>query len=102
VIRALSLNYSALSLKSAIIGLVYADQGKLTEAEEMYERALTGYEKALGLDHTSTLQTVNNLGNLYIHQGTLKEAEEMYYEAWKQLYQRELRFVLLAERQNSQ
>lgn len=44
----------------------------------MYERALAGYEKALGPDHTSTLYTVNNLGNLYRGQGKLKEAEEMY------------------------
>jgi hypothetical protein len=31
----------------------------------MYNRALAGYEKALGPEHTSTLNTVNNLGNLY-------------------------------------
>jgi hypothetical protein len=27
----------------------------------MYNRALAGYEKALGPEHTSTLDTVNNL-----------------------------------------
>jgi Tetratricopeptide repeat len=32
------------------------------KAEEMYIRALIGYEKALGPDHTSTLRTVHNLG----------------------------------------
>jgi tetratricopeptide (TPR) repeat protein len=47
----------------------------------MYQRALAGYEKALGLDHTSTLGTVNNLGNLYSSQGKLKEAQEMYQRA---------------------
>jgi tetratricopeptide (TPR) repeat protein len=47
------------------LGSLYADQGKLGEAEKMFERALQGYEKALGLEHTSTLDTVNNLGNLY-------------------------------------
>jgi len=26
------------------LGLLYADQGKLDEAEEMYQRALQGYE----------------------------------------------------------
>ena len=31
----------------------------------MYERALQGREKALGPDHTATLDTVNNLGILY-------------------------------------
>jgi hypothetical protein len=30
----------------------------------MYVRALAGYEKALGPDHTSTLSTVNNLGQI--------------------------------------
>ena len=44
----------------------------------MYIRALTGYEKALGRDHTSTLDTVNNLGNLYADQGKLAEAERIY------------------------
>ncbi|KAK1948852.1 hypothetical protein LY78DRAFT_709072 [Colletotrichum sublineola] len=42
------------------LGLLYSDQGRLKEAEAMYERALKGYEKALGPDHTSTLSTVNN------------------------------------------
>jgi hypothetical protein len=43
------------------LGNLYSDQGKMAEAEEMYQRALVGYEKALGPDHTSTLSTVNNL-----------------------------------------
>ena len=47
----------------------------------MYQRALTGYEKALGRDHTSTLETVNNLGVLYGQQGKLAEAESMYQRA---------------------
>ena len=44
----------------------------------MYQRALQGYEKALGPDHISTLGTVNNLGLLYRSQGKLDEAEKMY------------------------
>ncbi|KAJ5642325.1 hypothetical protein N7490_006325 [Penicillium lividum] len=63
------------------LGNLYSDQGKLKEAEEMYQRALAGNEKALGPDHISTLDTVNNLGNLYSDQGKLKEAEEMYQRA---------------------
>ena len=51
------------------------------EAEEMYLRALRGYEKARGLDHTTTLDTVNNLGILYADQGKMAEAEEMYIRA---------------------
>jgi tetratricopeptide (TPR) repeat protein len=49
----------------------------------MYQRALRGYEKALGAEHTSTLDTVNNLGILYADQGKLAEAEEMYQRALK-------------------
>ncbi|KAJ5907909.1 hypothetical protein N7495_000591 [Penicillium taxi] len=63
------------------LGILYSDQGKLNEADEMYQRALAGYEKALGPDHTSTLDTVNNLGLLYSDQGKLNEAEEMYQRA---------------------
>jgi tetratricopeptide (TPR) repeat protein len=33
------------------LGLLYADQGKLDEAEEMYERALRGYEKRFGSNY---------------------------------------------------
>ena len=58
-----------------------ADQGKLAEAEKMYQRALEGYEKAWGPEHTSTLDTVNNLGNLYPDQGKMAEAEKMYERA---------------------
>ena len=64
-----------------LLGLLYADQGKLAEAETMYERALRGKEEALGPTHTSTLNTVNNLGNLYAHQGKLAKAEMMYERA---------------------
>lgn len=47
----------------------------------MYQRALAGFEKALGPDHTSTMDIVNNLGVLYKGQGKLKEAEELYQRA---------------------
>ncbi|KAJ5588729.1 hypothetical protein N7537_011407 [Penicillium hordei] len=63
------------------LGDLYSNQGKLKEAEEMYEQALAGYEKALGPDHISTLNTASNLGSLYSKQGKLKEAEEMYQRA---------------------
>ncbi|KAJ5546496.1 hypothetical protein N7494_004081 [Penicillium frequentans] len=63
------------------LGDLYSDQGKLKEAEEMYQRALAGYEKALGPDHPATLNTMNSLGILYKHQGDLKGAEEMYQRA---------------------
>ena len=64
-----------------LLGTLYHDQGKLAEAEQMFQRALQGYEKALGTEHTSTLDTVHNLGNLYRDQGKLAEAEQMYQRA---------------------
>ena len=60
------------------LGLLYLNQGKLAEAEQMYQRALQGREKALGAEHMSTLDTVNNLGILYRNQGKLAEAEQMF------------------------
>jgi tetratricopeptide (TPR) repeat protein len=47
----------------------------------MYQRALQGYEKAWGPEHTSALDTVNNLGALYASLGRLNEAEKMYQRA---------------------
>ncbi|KAK3896647.1 acyl transferase/acyl hydrolase/lysophospholipase, partial [Staphylotrichum tortipilum] len=64
-----------------MLGILYANQGRLEEAEAMYQRALHGYEKALGQDHTSTLDTVNNLGLLYRDQSRLEEAEAMFQRA---------------------
>ena len=63
------------------LGILYSDQGKMKEAEEMYLRALAGKEKARGPEHKSTLDTVNNLGLLYKNQGKMKEAEEMCLRA---------------------
>ncbi|KAL5327531.1 hypothetical protein ACEPPN_005230 [Leptodophora sp. 'Broadleaf-Isolate-01'] len=47
----------------------------------MFQRALQGREKAWGPDHTSTLDTVNNLSVLYASQGKLVEAEQMFQRA---------------------
>jgi tetratricopeptide (TPR) repeat protein len=66
---------------SHALGRLFAAQVKLAEAGQMYERALAGYEKVLGPEHTSALATVNNLANLYRGQGRLAEAEAMYERA---------------------
>jgi tetratricopeptide (TPR) repeat protein len=63
------------------LGYLFNDQSKLVEAEQMYQRALQGKEKAWGPEHTSTLSTVNNLASLYATQGKLVEAEQMYQRA---------------------
>ena len=63
------------------LGDLYADQGRLAEAEAMYDWALQGCEEAFGPKHISTLNTINNLGILYADQGRLAEAEAMYDRA---------------------
>ena len=40
-----------------------------------------GFEKTLGLDHKSTLETVNRLGDLCKNQGKLAGAERLYERA---------------------
>jgi len=57
----------------------------------MYVRVLRGYEKALGPEHTSRLDTINNLGTLYASQGKMAEAEEMYVRALQERRQVERR-----------
>jgi tetratricopeptide (TPR) repeat protein len=63
------------------LGLLYAEQGKPNEVEKMYQRALQGYEKALGLENVARSRpapkTMRNLGHLFAAQGHLHEAKEM-------------------------
>jgi tetratricopeptide (TPR) repeat protein len=63
------------------LGRLFAAQIKPREGEAMYKRALAGYEKALGAEHTSTINIVNNLGMLYYAQDKLVGAEQMYKRA---------------------
>jgi Tetratricopeptide repeat len=46
------------------LGLLYRDQGKLKDAEKMFQRAVLGRRKVLGLDHPHTLEMVNDLKEL--------------------------------------
>ncbi|KAI1173201.1 hypothetical protein F4777DRAFT_558875 [Nemania sp. FL0916] len=65
------------------LGYLYNDQDQFLKAEEMYGRALHGYEKIFGPNHPSTLKSVNALGVVYMGQGQYAEAEEMYERALK-------------------
>lgn len=60
---------------------LHGSQDKLDQAQEMYHQALHRYEKALGAEHTSTLDVVNCLGVVYLNQGELGNAEKMYQRA---------------------
>jgi tetratricopeptide (TPR) repeat protein len=62
------------------LGFLYGSQGKLDDAEKMYQQALQGYKKARA-ENTSMLNTVHNLGNIYAGQGKPDKAEKMYQRA---------------------
>jgi hypothetical protein len=51
------------------LGSLYWSQGKLAEAEQMHQRALKGYQNALGTDNITTyipaLNAMWGLGSLF-------------------------------------
>lgn len=55
------------------LGNLCKDQGRPADAEAM--RALDGFERTLGSDQKSTLETVNKLGNFHKDQGRLIDPE---------------------------
>ncbi|KAN0080638.1 hypothetical protein V8E54_003842 [Elaphomyces granulatus] len=63
----------------ACLGILYKKRGRLDDAEKMYQRALQGYEKAVGLENVAryqpALMTISNLGNLFAAQGHLATKE---------------------------
>jgi tetratricopeptide (TPR) repeat protein len=60
------------------LGNLLSRHSYISEAEQMYCIALDGYERALGPDHASTLDLVNNIGILYSIKGKLDKAKQMY------------------------
>jgi hypothetical protein len=44
-----------------LLGDLYSNQGKLKEAEAMHQRALEGYEKALGPEHHKFQSVMQNM-----------------------------------------
>ncbi|MEI6260247.1 MAG: tetratricopeptide repeat protein, partial [Deltaproteobacteria bacterium] len=63
-----------------LAGLYYTT-GRYAEAEPLYKRALTIYEKVLGPEHASTTASLNNLAGLYYTTGRYAEAEPMLKRA---------------------
>ena len=75
------------------LGYLYANQGKLVEAKQMYQRALQGYEKAISPDLISTyvpaLTITFNLGLLFEREDDITTARTMFSEAlrgYKQVF----------------
>ena len=63
------------------IALVYSTQGKYSEAEELYKRALAIREHSLGESHPDVAQTLNNLARVYRDQGRYGDAERLFKRA---------------------
>ena len=60
---------------------VYNEQGKYTEAEPLYKRALAIYEQKLGPDHPDTVKVRNNLADLYKRQSLERPQRNVPAEA---------------------
>lgn len=58
------------------LGMLYADQGKLQEAEEMYQQALAGFEQSLGPNHVLRLNLLKELDHLCAIRHSLTGTEE--------------------------
>jgi tetratricopeptide (TPR) repeat protein len=63
------------------VGSALRDMGNYRGALEWYQRALDGYEKTLGKDHPSTLDTVHNMASVFDNQGEYEKALEWYQRA---------------------
>ena len=64
-----------------LLGLLHADQGKLGEAEQMYERALRGYETVGSVrvqQYLPALNALENMGDLYSKQAESAKARAVY------------------------
>ncbi|KAK4059589.1 hypothetical protein Trihar35433_10636 [Trichoderma harzianum] len=67
------------------LGLLYADQNRLSKAEALLQQAFQGYEKTLGPKHASTLNAANNLAAALRLQGRLNEAEAIHKQILPEL-----------------
>ncbi len=69
----------AASLNS--LAVIYQAQGKLSEAERLFQQTLAVDEKVLGPEHPDTATTLSNLAIVYGNQGKYAEAESLNQRA---------------------
>jgi len=60
------------------LGMMYRNQERYLEAEQMYKRVLEGREKQYDPDHTITLGPVHTLSLVYENMWRDREVEEVY------------------------
>ena len=65
----------------ARLGDAYVHLGRLEEAAQLYERALTIREKEFGRDSRMVAYSLNKLGNLYRQWNRYADAEPFYQRA---------------------
>jgi tetratricopeptide (TPR) repeat protein len=63
------------------LALLYDSQGRYSEAEPLYLKALAMWKRLLGEEHPSVATSLNNLAGLYKSQGYYSEAEPLYLKA---------------------
>ncbi|MEI6331955.1 MAG: tetratricopeptide repeat protein, partial [Pseudanabaena sp. ELA645] len=75
-------NVKASSLTLALylneLAILYHNQGNFSEAEPLYVRSLSIWERQLEADHPDIAASLNNLAALYKSQGKYNEAEPLY------------------------
>ena len=62
----------------SVLGFVYEAHGQYDSALQWYRRVLDGYEKTLGVDHLSTLNSVHDMASIFRKQGQYGKALEWY------------------------
>ena len=63
------------------LALIYRNQGRWKEAEELFVQVMETRKRVLGQEHPDTLTSVTNLASTYRDQGRWKEAEELDVQA---------------------
>ncbi|XPM60929.2 MAG: tetratricopeptide repeat protein [Leptolyngbya sp. IPPAS B-1204] len=63
------------------LALLYESQGRYSEAEPLYLRALEIWERQLGADHPAVAISLSNLGLLYVNLERYAEVESLYVRA---------------------
>ncbi len=75
--RLFGFNYPYTATSMAILAEVYQAQGRFSEAEATYKRALAIQESSLGSNHSETANTLEKLAGLYVKMGKSQEAEQL-------------------------
>ena len=60
---------------------LYKSQGRYSEAEALYQKALQLRQRLLGQEHPLVTESYNNLRKLYDSQGMHTKAEPLYIKA---------------------